>query len=271
MPKNIQGKSYTDSQALQGVQVKGPRISDSAPMQDEVVKLNIDIECSRDFVEKLLREYTLTVKSASPHERQLELSYSSARKRNMLVPDRGNLLNGQSQLKEPSATTRKRQRWVRGILLSIQLVILVFAGAFVGRDYLTRNEKGLSSLTKYNSTARMNQAYRTILSQNLNILLTRLDQLTSIPRMREAFPEITSLPDIVRTKRGPKPFARAKAAIEYIWRVKELFDRWVKRSQDFPPGLKPTQEDISHFLSQWRKTRVLLDRIESAKEQPERH
>ncbi|MBW2065853.1 MAG: hypothetical protein JRJ03_13115 [Deltaproteobacteria bacterium] len=61
-----------------------------------MVELDIDIECTRDFVERLLGEYTLMVKISSPCERRLELSYSPARQRNFLASDRG--LKGQSQV-----------------------------------------------------------------------------------------------------------------------------------------------------------------------------
>jgi len=47
-----------------------------------------------DDIEKLLHEYTFTVKTPLPHERHLEVSYSPAGKRDFPVPDRSHPIAG---------------------------------------------------------------------------------------------------------------------------------------------------------------------------------
>lgn len=238
---------------------KGQKVDGLQPSQGEAVKLNIDIECTRDFVEKLLREYTLTVRTSTPYERHLEVSYSPAGKGDFLIPERIHPRGEQKEIPASSKAARKQQRWLKRIVLGVFLVILMSIGALVGKIYLKGNQNLPSILRHDNITHKNDQAYRALLAKNLDALVRKLDQLCSIPRMREAFPEITTLSDIVMTKRGPEPAEQAKAAIEYIWRVKYLFDRWVKGSKDFPPELKPTQKDVSYFLSLWRETNVLIE------------
>lgn len=269
MAGNVRSKLEADTPNLQREREKVQRIDAGGSSQDEVVKLNIDIECSRDFVEKLLREYTLTVKSSSPRERQLEFSYSP-RKKGSLLLDSGDTARGPIEQPERPEKRHRQSRWVDRVIFGTLLLIFASMGAFVGKMYLERSERQLSVRTTYETVFKNNRPYRRALVRNLNALVSKLDQLTSVPRMGEAFPEITSLSTVVIAKRGSDPAEQALAAIEYIWRVKYLFDRWVEGSRDFPPELRPTQKEISYFLSLWKETKALLDHIETARSRPMR-
>ncbi|MBW1996687.1 MAG: hypothetical protein JRJ29_01845 [Deltaproteobacteria bacterium] len=234
------------------------------PAREEIVKLNIDLECSRDFIEKLLERYTLTIRSSTNKENLLEISYSPDKKVSLQAvtevepPAR----DKHRMVCEPETKIKRRRRINRAILCAL-LLALVSQGVIVGKMYLERRERLISNrrtrVTRFEDTRR----YRAMLVRNREALVAKLDRLTSIPRMREAFPEITSMPFIVLAKRASDPAEQAQAAIEYIGRVRYLFEGWVKRSHDYPPELRPTREDISYFLSLWEETKSILDSLEN--------
>ncbi|MBW2029035.1 MAG: hypothetical protein JRH06_06245 [Deltaproteobacteria bacterium] len=270
MAGNVRSKLEMNNPNFQREPKKVQKIDAGGSSRDEVVKLNIDIECSRDFVEKLLREYTLTIKSSSPQERQLKFSYPSKRNGSLLLLDSGDPAGYQTEQPERPEKLERQSRWVDRVLFGTLLLIFASMGGVVGKMYLERGERQLSVRTMYDTLFKNDRPYRRALIRNLNALVSKLDELTSVPRMGEAFPEITSLSTVVIAKRGSDPAEQALAAIEYIWRVKDLFDRWVEGSRDLPPELRPTQKEISYFLSLWKETKALLDHIQTARSGPMR-
>ena len=73
---------------------------------------------------------------------------------------------------------------------------------------------------------------------------------------------------IVRFKRGPEAADKARAATEFIYRVKEIFDNWVERANDYLPEERPGKKEITYFLSVWEDTKAILNQIEAAKNDP---
>lgn len=236
-------------------------------IKEETVKFKMDVECSKDFAENFLREYFSVLKG--------RMESQGPNKKANVYPKRPMLLD-QTQLPTPtnenrqseSENVRELSNWRRKISISIFLILLMSLSMFAGYTYLKSYKKRVSELAQHEIRKMNTNLYEAILVQNLDNLLNKLDELTAIPRMRNAFPEITSLSSAARFKRGPEPTEKAKASINFLWRVKYLFDSWTERPHNLSIKLKPTEKDIALFLSIWEDTKVLLDQLETSKQKP---
>jgi hypothetical protein len=240
---------------------------DESQFKEEKVRFRVDIECSKDFAQGILRDYFFAYKARMENQGPSGTDKGYPIRSLFLAPN---------QLPAPPNEYRQSQsegirdsfNWIRKISVSFFLILLMSISAYAGNTYLKYYKKQVSERVRHEINAMNTELYEAILAQNLNNLLTKLDELTAIPRMRNAFPEITSMSAIARFKRGPEPAEKAKAAIDFLWRVKCIFDSWTKGSHDSSTNLKPTGKDIAFFLSIWEDTQALLDKLETAKQRP---
>lgn len=245
---------------------------------DETVRLKFDFECSEGFARDLingivhivqgktkqkqlqdpqevydrLEEYKRLVES-SPEESPLE--------EHTIVSPRS---SGDSQQETECVYPTPQKR----ILPILFITLLVIAPAIGGFKFITYKREKTQELAIAQQAGKNQELYEQYLASSLDLLLAKLDQLTSTPKMTQVFPEISSLPAIARFKRGPDAADKAIAAKEFIYRVKTIFDNWVARSNDFPPDERPGKKEITYFLSVWTETKPLLNQLEAAKNDP---
>lgn len=168
----------------------------------------------------------------------------------------------ENYLELPSKQKRQRMPF---IIFSAVIILLVAIGS---NKYLDNKKNKSLELARHEMMIKKEKAYNYILAHYLNDLLSNLDELTANPKMMKVFPEITSMSAIARFKRGTDPIEKAKAAKEFIYRVKHNFDNWIDRADDFTSKEKPDRKDIANFLIVWRDTEKLLSQLETAKQDP---
>ena len=156
----------------------------------------------------------------------------------------------------------------RKLSSTLLIMLLIMATAVGGFEYIAYQKRKARELAETRQVQKNKQLYEQYLASSLDILLTKLDQLTATPKMSQVFPEISSMSAIARFKRGPEAADKAKAAREFIYRVKEIFDNWVERANDFFPQERPGKKEITYFLSTWSDTQTILNQIETAKNDP---
>ena len=127
----------------------------------------------------------------------------------------------------------------RKLFSALFIILLTVSTAIGGFEYVAYKKRRAKALAELQQVQKNQQRYERYLASSLDILLSKLDQLTATPRMSRAFPEITSMSAIVRFKRGPEAADKARAATEFIYRVKEIFDNWVERANDFSLEERP--------------------------------
>jgi len=245
---------------------------------DETVRLKFDFECSEGFARDLINgivhiaqgktrqeqlqdpqvaddhlvENTRLVES-SPEESPLE-------KHTIVSPSS----SGDSQQETECVYPTPQKR----ILPILFITLLVIATAIGGFKFITYKRERTQELAIAQQTRKNQELYEQYLASSLDLLLAKLDQLISTPKMTQVFPEISSLPAIARFKRGPDAADKAIAAKEFIYRVKTIFDNWVARSNDFPLDERPGKKEITYFLTVWTETEPLLNQLEAAKNAP---
>jgi len=234
---------------------------------EEIVKFKMDVECSKDFAEKFLKDYFSALKE--PKQSRLVDATADIWVQRPVKPSPVESpiqeeARGPSESVHPLALSR----WSGKGLIFLSLLVFVSLTTLVGHTYFAYIKKQASERARQEATKMHSELYEAFLAQNLEILLGKLDELTAIPRMRRAFPEITSLPAVARFKRGPDLTRKASATVELLWRVKYLFDSWTGNPHAFAPELRPTEKETSLFLTLWTETEALLDHLERAREKP---
>ena len=154
------------------------------------------------------------------------------------------------------------------LTFTILIILLTVATLMGGFEYLDYQKRKARELAETRRVQKNQQLYEQYLASSLDILLKKLDQMTATPKMSQVFPEISSMSAIVRFKRGPAAADKARAAREFIYRVKEIFDNWVERANDFLPEERPGKKEITYFLSVWHDTETILNQLEAAKSDP---
>ena len=156
----------------------------------------------------------------------------------------------------------------RKLSSSLLIILLTVATVMGGIEYIAYQKRKARGLAETRQVHKNQQLYEQYLASSLDILLTKLDQLTATPKMSQVFPEISSMSAIARFKRGPEATDKARAVRGFIYRVKEIFDNWVERANDFLPEERPGKKEITYFLSVWDDTEILLNQLEAAKDDP---
>ncbi len=242
-------------------------IKDESQIKEETIRFKMDVECSKDFAENVLREYFSVFKGRMEGQVKNRRDDRYSIRPMFLAPKQLPIPTNEYRQSQ-SENVRESLNWRRKVSISIFLILLISTLTIAGNNYLKYYKKQVSERALHEIREMNTNLYEAILAQNLNNLLNKLDELTAIPRMRKACPEITSMSAIARFKRGPEPMEKARATIEFLWRVKYIFDSWTKRPQDLSTKLKPTEKDIALFISIWEDTHVLLEQLETAKQKP---
>jgi len=275
LSKEISRLESKDSLALKSEHSAEQVNKDESKVKEETIRFKMDVECSKDFAENFLREYFSSLRG--PMERQDPNGTSNVyfQKAMFLAP---NELPPPPPNELPPPTNKNRQsqlenvgefsKWRHKVSISVFLIILISLSTIGGRNYLKNYKNQVSKRARYEISEMNSRLYEAILAQNFDNLLDKLDELTAIPRFRNAHPEITTMSAIARFKRGPKTTEKAKATKKFLLRVKYLFDSWIKRPNDLPVKLRPTEKDIALFLYTWKDTKVLLNQLEAAKQNP---
>jgi hypothetical protein len=240
---------------------------DESQIKEETVRFKVDIECSKDFAQDILREYFFSFNAGRENQVRDGTGQRYPIRPPFLAPNQLPAPTNEYRTSRPEGA-RDSLHWIRKASIPIFLILLMSISAYAGNTYLKYYKKQVSERVQHEVKEMNTNFYEAILAQNLNNLLNKLDELTAIPRLRNAFPEITSMSAIVRFKRGPEPSEKAKAAIEFLCRVKCIFDSWTERPHDLSTKVKPTEEDKAIFLSIWGDTEVLLEKLEKAKQKP---
>ncbi len=158
--------------------------------------------------------------------------------------------------------------WWKRLSVAACLIFFVILSVFAFQTYSENRKEQALRVISYKEARLKEKAYEAVLAQNFDNLLNNLEELTAIYRFKKAFPEITSLPGIAMFKRGEKAAEKAEATKGFIFRVKSLFDRWTERPNYLAEDERPTEKDIAVFLSIWKETEVLLNRLKQAEENP---
>jgi len=233
----------------------------------EIVKFKMDVECSKDLAEKFLKEYFLAL-TEPKQTRLIDATADIYAKRPMKQSPDKSLIQEKACGPSESVHLLELSRWSGRVLIFLFVLVFISLSTLVGHTYLMYHKKQASERARQEATKMNSELYEAFLAQNLEILLGKLDELTAIPRMRRAFPEITSLPAIARFKRGPDLTRKASATVELLWRVKYLFDSWTGNPHAFAPELRPAEKEISLFLTLWTETEALLEHLERVREKP---
>ena len=241
---------------------------------DQDVKLKLEFECSEGFARDLVGgiAYLLQEKSKGeqlrdpPEELHYIKDISKGTESDEGSPPENHLLKSPNNREEETSwVCPTRPRKISSALLIILLTVATVMGGF---QLLAYKNRKASELVEARQVRKNQQLYKQYLAANLDILLSKLDQLTATPKMGRVFPEITSMSAIARFKRGPEAADKAETAKDFIYRVKEIFDNWVKRANDFFPEERPGKKEITHFLSVWNDTETILNQLEAAKNDP---
>ncbi|MDP2644422.1 MAG: hypothetical protein Q8P24_05750 [Desulfobacterales bacterium] len=254
------------------------------PMDEKEVKLKLSLECSENFAKDVLNGLAYLWQGQGG-ARQREIHYT-ARDTEQMRPAikivrvglqhvlsmptvSENQIQDQENQPAPSSAkyleqpaNPKRQRMPL-IIFSAVTVLLVAIG---GYNYLDYKKNESLAVAGHNNTIRKEKAYHNILARYHEDLLNSLDELTANIKMRKLFPEITTMVNFARFKRGSDLAGKAKAAMEFIQVVKKRFDEWIDHPQDF--YLKAGKKDMADFLVEWRKTEKLLNKLEAAQQDP---
>jgi len=251
-------------------------------VNEKAVKLKLSFESSESFAKDVLNGFANSLKERA---KQREIDYET-RNIEQIRPMAKTARLSSKQHIEPMPSTdyqfqkneqesfkenhlelpsrQKRQRIPFLIFSSVIISLVIYCGI----KYQNYNSKKTLELARHEMMIKKEKAYNYILAHYLNDLLSNLDELTANPKMMKVFPEITSMSAIARFKRGSDPIEKAKAAKEFIYRVKYNFNNWVDRADDFTLKEKPDKKDIANFLIVWRDTEKLLSRLETAKQDP---
>jgi len=225
---------------------------------DDVVNLNIN--CSERFAEEVLRRIMPLIKrDRQESDLELENAKSFLPKVNTAVV---------SQISNGGQSRSGGTGWGKGFAAVACLICFVILSVFAFQTFLENRQGQALTLANYEKAKLKSKDYKAVLAQNFDNLLNNLEELTAIYRFKKAFPEITSLPGIAMFKRGEEAAEKAEATKGFIFRVKYLFDRWTERPNDLTEDVRPTKKDIAAFLSIWEETKVLLNMLEQAKENP---
>jgi hypothetical protein len=253
-------------------------------INEKAVKLQISFESSENFAKDVLNGFANSLKETAKQQRQIDYA---TRNLQQIGPkaEKVRLLPGkhieslpiniadqlqnirqesfpQNNLELPTGQNRKR------ILFIILLILIISLVAVAGYRYQNyKNNRALEE-TRHEMMMKKEKTYNYILAHYLNNLFGALDELTANAKMAKVFPEISSMLAIAKFKRGSDPAMQAKAAIEFIYRVKDIFDDWVSTAPYSTSGQKPDKKDIEDFLVKWRSTEKLLDQLKAAEQDP---
>jgi len=219
----------------------------------DIVSLNID--CSEGFAEEVLSRILPLVE----RDRQgLNLGLGNV---NSFLPKTDATIVNQIANDEKSHSDGTG--WGKGFAVAACLIFFVILSVFAFQTFLENRQAQALWLANHKKAKLETRAYEAVLARNSDNLLNNLNELTSVSyRFGIAFPEITSMAAIARFKRGSEPVEKAKAAKNFLLRVKENFDHWIERPDDFTGKERPTEKNIADFLSVWKETEFLLNIIE---------
>ena len=230
-------------------------------IEENLVRFKLDIECSKDFANSFLDEFFYSFRGN-------KIGQWINKNSNVFLPKTDTDTDTVDQIPDDeqshSSGTGRRKRFAVAICLISFIILSVFAF----QTFLENRQGQALTLANYEKARAEAKAYKAVLAQNFDNLLSNLEELTAIYRFKKAFPEITSLPGIAMFKRGKEAAEKAEAAKGFIFRVKSLFDLWTERPNDLTEDVRPTKKDIADFLSVWEETEALLNRLEQAKENP---
>ena len=238
---------------------------------DQGVRIKFEFDCSEGLARDLIGGVVHLLQGKNSQneirERTEALHYLSEStlvgeqneegSREMHSPESGNVRE-----QDNASVCSTRPRKLSSTLLIILLTVVTVVGGF---EYIAYQKRKARELVEARQVQKNQQLYEQYLASSLDILLTKLDQLTATPKMSQVFPEISSMSAIARFKRGPEAADKARAAREFIYRVKEIFDKWVERANDFLPEERPGKKEITYFLSVWKDTEIILNQLELAK------
>jgi hypothetical protein len=229
---------------------------------DQDVRLKFEFECSEGLARDLIGGVVHLVKDKNRQKKLRDTSETPVEQNEERQVEKHSpvSLNEVGQDTALVHCTRPRK-----LFSTLFLILLTAATAIGGFEYIAYKKRRAKALAELRQVQKNQQLYEQYLASSLDILLSKLDQLTATPKMSRAFPEITSMSAIVRFKRGPEAVEKARAAREFIYRVKEIFDNWVERANDFSSEERPGKKEITYFLSVWEDTEAILNQIEAAK------
>lgn len=158
----------------------------------------------------------------------------------------------------PERTLSPPQKSYRAIIMITLLVIIGSVLLLYSKGEY--RERQANFLIEHKIAIERDNIHRQIMAANLNSLLEYLEELvTSSSNFKETFLDIRNMNLIVRFKRGPTNYEKAKEAKEFILVVKGYFDKWVKNPLNYIQG--PDKEDILSFDSIWKETEILLESL----------
>ena len=241
---------------------------------DQDVKVKLEVECSEGLARDLIggivsllhgknSERRIQDPSEAPHyldesSRSVEANEGSPVEKHASVST--------NEMRQNTASVHcTRPRKLSSILL---IFLLTIATAIGGFEYVAYKKKIARELAEARQVQKNQKLYEQYLASSLDILLSKLDQLTATPKMSRVFPEITSMSAIARFKRGSEAADKARAARGFIYRVREIFDNWTERANDFSSEERPGKKEITYFLSVWNDTETILNQLEAAKNDP---
>ena len=189
---------------------------------DQGVSLKFEFDCSeglaRDLIGGIVHLFQgkdgqkrLQDSSEAPHYvnerfRMIEASEESAHEKH--APASPN-----DKEKDIASIYPKRGRKLSATLL---IILLTVATAIGGFEYIAYQKRKTRELAEARQVQENQQLYEQYLASSLDILLTKLDQLTATPKMSQIFPEISSMSETVRFKRGPEAADKARTARGFI-------------------------------------------------------
>jgi hypothetical protein len=241
---------------------------------DSQVKLKFEFECPEGLARDLISGIVYLLKGENSRKQlrdqsealhYLSESFEDAEPDEESPIEKHSPESSSAMEQESASVCPARTRKLSSRLLIILLAVATVLGGFQYSAYKKRKARELAEARQ---VQKNQQLYEQYLASTLDVLLTKLDQLTATPKMCRVFPDITSMPAIARFKRGPDPADKARAAREFIYEVKKIFDNWVERANDFFPEQRPGREEITYFLSVWADTEKVLKRLEDAKNNP---
>jgi hypothetical protein len=171
-------------------------------VEREIVRFNMDVECSADLAERFLNECVSFLKE-SRQSRLLEAEARVSPRKPLIPPSNAGPASRKTCAAPEPDNALWLSKWKGRLRGSLFLVVIISLSSLVGHTYLEYHKKQESERARQKATKTHSQLFEAFAAQNLEALLAKLDELTALQRMRRAFPEITSLPAIARFKRGP--------------------------------------------------------------------